>query len=43
MNLVEYLKYVASGENLELVQNVSSGDLDDRCFIEYWEKQTHYV
>lgn len=43
MNLVEYLKYVASGENLELVQNVPSGDLDDRSFIEYWEKQTHYV
>ena len=34
----DFRRHQARKNELVLVQNVTSGDLDDRNFIEYWEK-----
>lgn len=43
MNYIEWFKKIRESFNGKvLVQNVPSKDLDDRSFIEYWEKHVNY-
>lgn len=43
MDYIEYFKLLrAFGRGMVLVRSVHSGDLDDRSFIDYWERKTNY-
>ena len=37
----DFKRHVAAENKLVLVQNVPSGDFDDRSFIEYWEERVN--